>query len=202
MARVGIFELKPTQLALGILEVDEKVYQIRDLAKKDVKKYLKKNPITVVRAPNREYYIVDGHHHTAACWLAGLDEVYVKVIFDFSKTRMSYVEFWKKMKKKGWCHLYDKFGDGPREPMYLAPDIRGLGDDPYRSLAWLVRRQGGFDRTKEKFCQFKWANFFRKNEVFHPDFDLDYTAATERAHRLARSKEARDLPGYIGSKRN
>jgi hypothetical protein len=40
---------------------------------------------------------------------------------------------------------YCQFGEGPRKPLYLPRDIRGLADDPYRSLAWFVRKAGGFD---------------------------------------------------------
>jgi hypothetical protein len=180
-----------------MLEVGQKVDEIRALSKKERKHYLKKNPITVVIAPNLQTYIVDGHHHTSACWQAGVREMHLEVIRDFSTTSMSYVKFWQKMLDKKWCHLYDKFGDGPRLTMYLPHDIRGVSDDPYRSLAWLVRKKGGYSHTDEKFAEFKWANFFRHHDLFKRDFDLDYPRAVRAALRLVHSSGARKLPGYI-----
>lgn len=193
---VNILDLKPTQFAVGMLEVETKVDEIRELSKKQLRRFVRDNPITVVIAPNKEYYIVDGHHHTSACWQAGLKKLKVRVIEDFSRKRVSYKKFWHKMHKEDWCHPYDKFGDGPRLPMYLPHDIRGLSDDPYRSLAWLVRKKGGYTHTHEPFSEFKWANFFRHHKVFEPDFDLDYSKAVQVALKLARTPGARKLPGY------
>lgn len=194
---IDIFDLKPSQFALGMLEVQSKATQIGALGKKELKRFIKKNPISVVVAPNAETYIVDGHHHTAACWMAGVTHLQINAVYDFRPSNPSYKRFWTQMRLKRWCHLYDKFGDGPRDPMYLPHDIRGLADDPYRSLAWLVRHENGFLHSDETFAQFKWANFFRRRKLFAADFDLDFEAALAKALKLSRSRACRHLPGFI-----
>jgi hypothetical protein len=191
-----VLDLKPTQLAVGMLEVVSKLAIFQKMGRREQNKFIKKNAISVVIAPNRELYIVDGHHHTSAYWMMGLNRVKIDVLHDFSNSGLSYRQFWKKMLDKDWCHLYDKYGDGPRDPMYLPPDIRGLADDPYRTLAWLVRQEGGYRRTDEPFAEFQWANFFRAQNVFDCAFDLDFEAATKKALRLARTKAAKKLPGF------
>lgn len=192
---VAILDLKPTQFAVGMLEVESKFEHIHDLSKKSLKKFLTHNPIEVVVAPNKELYIVDGHHHVAACFQAGVRKIRASVLHTF--TRISYEKFWNEMRRRHWCHLFDQFGEGPRHPMYLPPDVRGLGDDPYRSLAWLVRKEGGFRQTSEAFVEFVWANYFRRKQAFTSSFDLDYKIALTTALRLARAQAAyRDTYGW------
>ena len=58
-------------------------------------------------------------------------------------------------------HLLDQFGLGPHEPRLLPEDIRGLADDPYRSLAWALRHAGAYEKTDLAFSEFKWADFLR-----------------------------------------
>jgi hypothetical protein len=37
----------------------------------------------------------------------------------------------------------------------------GMRDDPYRSLAALVRKSGGYEKSTRPFSEFVWANHFR-----------------------------------------
>jgi hypothetical protein len=98
------------------------------------------------------------------------------------------------MKKDNLVYLYDEFGNGPHKPEDLPLDVRGLADDPYRDLAGWVRDRGGYDKTAAPFAEFKWAMFFRENLKTHPHADWD--EAVKEAMELARSKDAKDLPGY------
>ena len=148
MKIVKVLKLKPTQMALGLEEVHAKVKDLLKLSKSQLQKELRKNPITVVQAPNKEYYIVDGHHRVFAYWLLGIKSTSIKVEHRFGKT-VSFVNFWKQMLHNHWAHPFDLSGEGPHDPLYLAKDIRGLGNDPYRSLAWLVRINGGYKKTDQ-----------------------------------------------------
>jgi hypothetical protein len=179
--------LKPTQFAVGMLEVIRRRKEILWLKREELDNYIQSHRITIVIAPNKQKYIIDGHHHVAAYWMAGVKKVRVHVERDFSRGRMSYQRFWKLMKDNQWCHLYDRFGDGPRDPMYLPHDIRGLSDDPYRSLAWLVACEG-YSPGDAKFAQFHWANLFRRHRLFSPGFDLDYRKVLPKAIRLIAKK--------------
>jgi hypothetical protein len=195
--KVKILDLKPTQMAIGMLEVSKKVKQYEKLSKKELKNELKKEPIEVVKAPNGWLYIIDGHHTAMALWLLGQKKTYVEVKKDYSKHNMSYDVFWRVMREKHLVHLYDQFGEGPHDPFYLAKDIRGLGDDPYRSLAWLVEKAGGFRETKSPFEKFRWANFFRKQKILNRNFDLDFKEAKNKAMKAAHMHGAQSLPGFI-----
>jgi hypothetical protein len=100
------------------------------------------------------------------------------------------------MKEKQWVYPYDQDGK-PCAISDLPKDIRGLADDPYRSVAWQVRERGGFEKTEKPFAEFKWADFFREHLKTHP-LHHDFEEAVKEAMALAQSPEARRLPGYIG----
>lgn len=36
-------------------------------------------------------------------------------------------------------------------------------DDPFRSLAWMVRNNGGYGHVDTDYADFMWANFLRNN---------------------------------------
>ena len=95
-----------------------------------------------------------------------------------------------------WVHLLDQFGLGPHAPHLLPEDIRGLADDPYRSLAWALRHAGAYEKSGLAFSEFKWAEFFRKTLKAHPVHD-EFDAAVEEALALAKTSVCKELPGYI-----
>jgi hypothetical protein len=80
----------------------------------------------------------------------------------------------------------------------LPNDIRGLADDPYRSLAWLVRKEGGYLNSDEPFAEYKWANLFRRRRLLESKGRRGLVRAVKQSLDLARSPAARRLPGYIG----
>lgn len=192
-----ILKLKPTQFAVGMLEVDEKIKEVKKYSKKQIKKYVHDHVVPVVRSPENELYIVDRHHFLSVCLHLGIEKVFVEVIKDFHKTEMSYVEFWDWMRESRNSYPYCQFGEGPRNAIYLPNDIRGLGDDPYRSIAWFVRKAGGFENTEKYFAEFQWANFFRSKKLLDSEGRKGLPAALKEAVRLAQTPEAEKLPGYI-----
>lgn len=194
--KIALLKLRPTQMALGMEEVFEKRREYRCLSHKELKKQIKENPIDIVIAPNGWPFIVDGHHRAFALWLLGVKKVHTHVLKDFSRQNMSYDRFWHEMNKHRWTHLYDQFGEGPHDPLYLPPDIRGVGDDPYRSLAWLVQQAGGYQETKDKYLKFRWANFFRQHKLLHHHLEKNFKSAKRKGVELAHSRSAKNLPGY------
>jgi hypothetical protein len=76
-----------------------------------------------------------------------------------------------------------------------------MPDDPYRTLAWLVRKNQGFcraDMPQKEFAEFQWADFFRSN--LNPS-DVEWTAKLiDKAVKLAESPQAKAQPGYVGDK--
>jgi len=157
-----------------------------------IERYLEKRPIPAVVGPAGEFYIIDRHHLSLALCRSGIRDVSVALLADFSA--LPRASFWARMQQNGMLHPYD--GLGIRiHPSRLPKSIGDLGHDPYRDLAWSVRRLGGFDKTVVPFFEFRWANFFRTR--IPPNLVArDYAKAVRRALRLASARSARSLPGY------
>ncbi|MBC7370610.1 MAG: hypothetical protein H7326_03540 [Bdellovibrionaceae bacterium] len=179
-----------------MLEVDEKISVVNAYSKKERQAYVEETTVPVVRAPNGQLYIVDRHHFLCVCYHSGIDEVKVKVVKDFKGTKITYRDFWNWMGKSRSAYLYCQFGEGPRREFYLPRDIRGLADDPYRSLAWFVRKSGAFENSEKNFAEFQWANFFREKKLLNRYGMAGFEKALVKAVALAQSAEARKLPGY------
>lgn len=193
-----LLSLKPTQFSIGMLEIEARVKKLVSLSRSDLKKALRKEVIPVIVSPWRELYAIDHHHFLFAAWQAGIHHVRTKVVKDYSRSRLSYVQFWRRLASNDHVHLYDQFGDGPRSPLYLPNDIRGLADDPYRSLAWAVREHKGYENTDVPFAEFLWADFFRKRKLLESEGRNGLKKAIKTSVALARSRAARTLPGYRG----
>lgn len=195
--KVKILNLRPTQFAVGMLEVDEKIKEISQYSKKKLKNYVKTNIVPVVRGLDQELYVVDKHHFLTVCFQLGIKKVNVEIIKDFnSDSELTYEEFWTWMFSTRNSYPFCQFGEGPREPFYLPHDIRGLADDPYRSIAWFVRKAGAFENSDKNFAEFQWANFFRSKSLLHKHGKKGLPEALLEAVKLSQSDEAKHLPGY------
>jgi hypothetical protein len=182
--------MRPTQFALGLVDVEHKYKKLKKMTAKQRKAYLVGRPIQVVLGPNKIYYIIDHHHLARACWQVGLQKVPVKIVQDFSKSKY----FWGQMKFQNYVYAYDQFGF--EQPFAFLPrDVRGLADDPYRSLAWSVREAGGFNKVLVPFAEFKWAQYFR-NHININDIRDNYNKAVKHALKLCKTKGPKSLPGY------
>ncbi len=181
-----------------MLEVDEKLAEAAKFSRKELARYIKDNPVPVVRSPERELFIVDKHHFLSVCLQLGVTKVCVEVVRDFSRSTrpLPYEKFWAWMNRSRNAYPYCQFGEGPRDALYLPRDIRGLADDPYRSLAWFVRKSGAFENSDKNFSEFMWANFFRSKKLLAKKGRQGMAEAMAEAARLAQSEEAKDLPGY------
>lgn len=193
----SVLELRPTQMALGMREVEHRVKKMREMQPRELEAYLRHEDqrVPVVIGPGGERYIVDHHHHARAAWEVGIEKLPIEVRADLSD--LSSAAFWARMRDSGWLYPYDQLGHGPHDPALLPENVKGMADDPYRSLAWKVRREGGYDKTSVPYAEFRWANFFRERLRTFPTRD-DFDAAVTEALRLASTPAARDLPGYKG----
>ena len=194
-----LLDLKPTQFAIGIAEVHEKIAAFEKLKKRGLKKFVEDNPIPIVVSPLKEMYLVDHHHFLFTCWHLGVKKVRVKVVCDLSRKKYTLTQFWKFMARHNYFYPFCQFGEGPRDSLYLPQDIRGLADDPYRSLAWFVRKDGGYENTDEPFAEFQWANLFRKRKLLHRNGRVGLNKAVKQALKIAKSPVAKGLPGFRGA---
>jgi hypothetical protein len=192
-----VSDLRPTQFAVGMFEVERKARKLRGLKSKELDEYLDAHPVPVVLCRDGQAHVIDHHHLVRACWEVGVDKVVTQVEADLS--HLGAEAFWEEMIRRKWVHLYDQFGRGPHEPLNLPLNVRGLADDLYRSLAWAVREEGGYQKTPVPFCEFRWADYLRKKLVVQRS-EEGFRKAIDEALRLARSEEASHLPGYIPRK--
>jgi hypothetical protein len=193
---VCLDDLRPTQAAVGMRAVSAKQQRIeqRFASSRRIKKYLEKRPIPTVLGPDECLYIVDHHHLSLALWQAEVGEAFIVIIDDLSA--MPHRGFWTAMEKGGWLHPFDHAGRRIH-PARLPKYIDGLAHDPYRDLAWSVRRNGGFEKTTTPYSEFSWANFFRKR-IPAKLVERDYPRAVRKAMCLAGTRAAAALPGYAG----
>ena len=189
---VPILELRPTQMTVGLREVERKRQAWG--AKSDKTAALASHMVPVVLGPGGGRYLTDHHHLTRALLEDGQKEVFVTVVGDIGKADPEH--FWNLMDFHGWTHPFDESGRrcGYKE---LPKTVQGLKDDPYRSLSGVLRRRGGFAKDSTPFSEFVWADFFR-SRIKLKDLKRDFDAAAEKAMKLAKSADADYLPGWCG----
>jgi hypothetical protein len=191
---VPITDLRPTQMTVGMREVNEKRDHLREHVAKKIGKFLGGHMIPVVLGPKARHYIVDHHHLALALHREGLEHVLVSVVANLSALQID--AFWIVLDHHAWVHPYDAKGRR-REFEDIPRSITDLADDPFRSLAGELRRAGGFAKDVTPFSEFLWADFLRRR-MKRRQIEKDFTAALDRALMLAKSQDARYLPGWYG----
>ncbi len=194
MIKVPLIELRPTQLSVGMLEVERKHSRWCSLGRKERKERLRRQPFPAVLGPRGRLYIVDRHHTGRALLEAGEERAFVTVIRDLSWLRPD--RFCRVMEFYGWLYPFDErgrrrgFSDLPRS-------LVELRDNPHRSLAGMVRDAGGYAKVEVPFAEFLWADFLRPRVP-----SREIAAAPSRAVRVAirhaRAPDASHLPGWNG----
>lgn len=197
--RYPILQVRPTQTAVGFraiaLKHDEMEEKVRT-GKLDA--YLRKKPIPVVYAPDGFFYQIDRHHQALAALSVGATAAYYTLIENDSRMP-GMAAFWLKMKQHQWVREKDENGRPISIPEGLPLLITDARDDPYRSLAYFVRENGGFDKTDIPFAEFIWGDFFR-TRIRLGTSDAEFTRAIGSAVRLAHDDSARGLPGWYRSR--
>jgi hypothetical protein len=192
--------LRPLQGAVGMEEVRDKADKIKVKPVKACQK-LASDPIKVVRGPGGALFITD-HHHGADAWRLAERPFALCEIADRGPLS-SEARFWSDMITDHLVRLADAEGKSI-SPEQLPSGLAQLPDDPYRSLAWRLRKNGGFCRSimpQKEFAEFTWADWLRTR----PELPVDAVRASAKkvlptALALARSPAAKDVPGYVGDK--
>lgn len=191
---VEIAELKPTQMTVGVKEVETRAAKLKALAAQDGEKLVRKHVIPVVKGPKENYYVIDHHHLCRAMLLAGATQVSATVVLNLA--RLDKDAFWVFMDNSGLVHPFDE--DGKRCAYSDIPkSIEDMKDDPFRSLAGALRRKGGYAKDTMPFSEFLWADYLRR-QIKAKDVAKDFDAALETALLLAKKPEADYLPGWCG----
>ncbi len=195
MCTVEIAILCPTQSAVGMKEVEIRAERIGKMTANELDHYLRKHVAPIAIGPDGVPYLLD-HQHLARALLqahAGRT-LYAEVKENWSK--LSEPEFWARMKERDWVYLHDETGKPLPDPTSLPRTIESMRDDPYRSLAWLVREKDGYLQTESPYADFHWADFFRAR-VHLGNGTNAFEEATLEAVKVAHSAEAKNLPGYV-----
>ena len=216
-ARLKLSQLKPTQNAVGMDEVNTKTKKIASKSDKKLEDYLLQRTIPIIIGNNGQYYLIDHHHLATSLWLAKGD-MYVPVEVTKNWNPIEGSSFWRAMAANNWVYPFDAMGAGPDNPATLKQHVKDLDNDIYRSLSWVVRSDYGYvkDPNNAIFAEFKWGSFFRTRVIFHAQLSCekkcmemtladiekddpdDYHEKIAYALYLASSREAAGLPGFAG----
>jgi hypothetical protein len=191
---VRIKTLRPTQMTLGLREVDEKRRMWRERGGDKGAEFLGRHMIPVVLGPKGRHYLIDHHHLARALEDEGVRDVLVNIVADLSS--LAREEFWIFLDNRDWCHPYD--ADGHRRDFDAIPStVAEMQDDPFRSLAGDLRRAGGYAKDETPFSEFIWADFLRRR-LKRKAVEKNFTDALGKALILAKSGSADYLPGWCG----
>jgi hypothetical protein len=191
---VAISDLRPTQITVGVREVNAKRKGWREKKGKKGGEFLGKHMIPVIRGPDDRLYIIDHHHLARALHEEGVKDVLVEVVADLSMVDRD--AFWTVLDNRNWMHPFDDKGRR-RDYKAIPKSVRALVDDPFRSLAGELRRAGGFAKDTTPFSEFLWADFLRRR-VKRKLIEVDFDRALITAMKFAKSQEAVYLPGWCG----
>jgi hypothetical protein len=191
---IAIADLRPTQISVGMHEVEDKCRRLRDRGSKKIGNFLGDHMIPVILGPKKRHYVIDHHHLALALHREGVKNVLVTVVADLNQLDAD--DFWLVLDHHSWVHPYDENGRR-RDFSKIPKSIDKLRDDPFRSLAGELRRAGGFAKDTTPFSEFLWADFFRRR-MKRKSVQKNFDAAIKTAMKLAKSLDARYLPGWCG----
>jgi len=191
---IAIDDLRPTQITVGMREVEAKRKEWRTKEGDKGAEFLGRHMIPVILGPKDRHYVIDHHHLARALHDEGVKKVLVTIVANLR--RLEPDAFWFVLDNHSWMHPFD---DAGRRHGYgdIPKSIKDLVDDPFRSLAGELRRVGGFAKDTTPFSEFLLADFLRrrmKRKIVETRFD----AALGQALKLAKSADADYLPGWCG----
>ncbi|MGD0642765.1 MAG: ParB-like protein [Roseiarcus sp.] len=187
-----VLELRPTQMTIGMVEVELKRKSWKAENPKKLTEFLGAHMVPVIVGPGEQRFLIDHHHLARALHDEGVDSVFATIVADFHKLNAH--EFWNIMDFHGWTHPFD--GKGRRRDYADLPKtVKDMQDDPYRSLAGQLRVIGGCAKDSTPFSEFVWADFLRRR-IKLKDVRKDFSRALDIALALAKSEDANYLPGW------
>jgi hypothetical protein len=191
---IQIASLRPTQITVGMREVEAKRRAWREKDDGKGAEFLGKHMIPVILGPKERPYVIDHHHLARALLEEGVEHVLVNVIANLQDLERD--EFWAVLDMHNWMHPFDD--EGVRQSAKDIPkSIKELVDDPFRSLAGELRLAGGYAKDTTPFSEFLWADFLRRR-MKRKDVEKQFEEAVAEALTLAKSRDADHLPGWCG----
>lgn len=198
LLEVPVAALRPTQLCVGLAEVQQRR---RDFAADDAderRRYLRRKPVPLVQSADGLFWMVDRHHRLRA--LLDIDPGAIAwgyTVLEVPAGGPGVVL--PLLARRGWLYLHDGRGRGPLEPAALPAGLGQLQDDPYRSLVWKLKQEGVIDAAPLiPFHEFRWGAWLRRRSL--PPFQSHcLEPALPAARTYARSAAASVLAGWRGA---
>ena len=191
---VAIADLRPTQITVGMREVEAKRIHWREKKGKKGPEFLGKHMIPVILGPKDRHYVIDHHHLARALHEEGVKNIAVTVVGNLSMLERD--AFWFVLDNRNWMHPFDDQGHR-LDYKHIPQSIDDLVDDPFRSLSGELRRAGGFAKDTTPFSEFLWADALRRR-VKRKIVEHDFARALKMALKFAKSQDAIYLPGWCG----
>jgi hypothetical protein len=191
---VDIGDLRPTQITVGMREVEAKRRAWSAKTGDKGAEFLGRHMIPAILGPKDRCFIIDHHHLARALYEEGVKSVLVTITAKLSKLEPD--AFWFVLDCHNWMHPFDAKGRR-RGHEDIPKSVKDLADDPFRSLAGELRRIGGFAKDTTPFSEFLWADFLRRR-MKRAAVEEDFDTALEQALRLAKGTDAGYLPGWCG----
>lgn len=204
---ISIDKVHPTQFALGMVSIKKKVNKIeKRFKKKQLHDKIIEKVIPVVIGPDQKYYILDGHHSSYALLKAEIPHnkkvLHVSITKDCSTCSDN--EFKRTMTQDGFSYLYcPEFIK--REFYELPKTLSDLGDNPYRSLSWVLREKGCYNKVNVNYLEFIWAKIL-KTELELRDMGIKSSKKSEikkvetLACDIVKSLKYKSYPGHLSKK--
>jgi hypothetical protein len=186
LTTVAITDLRPTQITVGMREVQAKRKHWRDIGMTKGGKFLGTHMIPVILGPKKRHYVIDHHHLSLALHEEKVKNVAVTVVANLSKLEPD--EFWNVMDNRSWMHPFDDNG--------IRRHYKDI-DGPFCSLTGERRREGGYAKDTTPFSEFIWAEYLRRR-MKRKSVESNFDGALEKALQLAKSPDAGYLPGWCG----
>jgi hypothetical protein len=141
--------------------------------------------------------MTDHHHLVCALHNLGIEKVPITIIEDYGGDADP-TRFWEALEHDYYIWLFDENGSQLTLDQYLhklPKDVRHMKDDPYRSLAGIIRKLGAYEKDWTPFSEFKWANYLRRYvDIGGGDIKNKHI---KHAMELARTPSASHLPGFL-----
>ncbi|MFM9428639.1 hypothetical protein RCH10_005102 [Variovorax sp. GrIS 2.14] len=147
LIEVDLAKLRPTQITAGFAEVAKKRAELANLANKARRTLLESHWFSAVLGPHGRLHIVHHHHLAMALLQEGVERVSVMLLADLSY--LAPAIFWRVMEQRSWAYPFDQAGER-RDHDAIPTRIPQLVDDPYRSLAGLLRGAGGYAKDTRR----------------------------------------------------
>lgn len=188
----------------------------------EVNDYLAERPVPCIEGPGATLYIFDRHHtlyslaimeggfsshellipfnlYSFETYLTQMGKKPTSMLDPIDLKEMTESEFISLLNKSHLAYLKDLEGN-KLDSNDFRKSLLELEESFYRGLAWIIRKAGGFQKTKIPFAEFLWADFLREN-LRQKNLAEEYSSklielAVELALNIEFTKKA-SLPGRL-----